>query len=103
MKLERLTEILLELRAASKQLKLDYSEDKGKALMLKYNMIFFDKNMNEINSRELRDTLDAYFHETITNDELNELIPIACKALKMQYAPSVDVNSVIDCYDIILW
>lgn len=108
MNLQKLIDILLELRTASLQLGKDPSESDIKSLMHRYDMLFLGKNINLIYSIELCHSLKTYFHIDTDIDELNSLIPVACKNLNMKYETLVaidelDKNPKIKCYEIILW
>lgn len=81
-KIMDLHDVFIELSEASKCAITD--EDAVK-LMHKYDIIFAGENHNEIDSLELVHTLNDYFHIHIDNDELTELIPSVCDAMKLKY------------------
>ncbi len=108
MDIKKLIEILLELRAASLQIGKNPSENEIKSLMQKYDMLFLGENINRIYSIELCHSLKNYFHIETDINELNDLIPVACKSLNMKYETLVAIddlgkNPKLKCYEIILW
>lgn len=105
---QQLVEILRELRSASMSLGPEPSEYSLKSLMQKYNMLFVGEKFNVIYSRELCHALKNYFCVEISNDDLNKLLPGACKSLNMQLEPLIEISkigksSTPDCYQITLW
>lgn len=109
MNIQKLIEILLELRSAIQQLGSKPSEYSLKEVMNTYNMLFLGENFNCIYSNELAHCIKTIFDIPVKNDELNELIPDACKILNMRFEPMVEVakisqpNPPIACYQITLW
>ncbi|MCR8744369.1 hypothetical protein [Romboutsia lituseburensis] len=103
--LQKLSKILLELRSASIQADTGTIKD----VMAKYDMLFLGGNFNCIYSVELLHSLKKVFDFEVSNDELNNLIPIACKSLNMNFEPMVEVHNIsnanapADCYSITLW
>lgn len=106
--IQKLLEILLELRSASAQINLNPTEDNLKEVMHKYDMLFVGEKFNCIYSNELAHSLNTVFGIPIGDEELNKLIPIACKSLNMKYEPMVEVSKIstsnppIACYQITL-
>jgi len=108
MDIKKLIEILFELRSESMNLNSNQSENAFKTLAQKYNMFFIGEKFSTINSMELCNVLKNYFHLETNNDELNSLLPDACKCLNMKYEPLVKLGKagktlIPDCYSIILW
>ena len=108
MDIDKLIEILLELRTASMQIHLKQSENEIKTVMNKYDMLFLGEKFNNIYSVELCHSMKNYFKVEIENNKLNELIPTICKSLNMKYEPLVAVSKLGKStepvgYNIILW
>lgn len=105
--IQKLIDVLKELRSASLQINTNPTENNVKALMHKYDMLFLGEKFNHIYSLELCHTLKNHFNLDVDNNTLNKLIPLACKSLNMQYNSLVYVanigKSTADCYEIILW
>lgn len=101
---KELIDILLELLQTSKSIK---NEIDLRNAMNTYDMTFFGKNLNTINSLELCHSLSKHFHINISKEELNSLIPSACSALGMKIEPMAAVNDLSNpipyCYRIELW
>lgn len=81
-KIMDLHDVFIELSEASK---LAVSDEDVIKLMHKYDIVFAGEKHNEIDSLELVHTLNYYFHIRIDNEELTELIPIVCDAMKLKY------------------
>lgn len=103
--LQKLSAILIELRNASMEIK----NNNVKSVMDKYDMLFLGGKFNCINSVELLHSMKKVFDFEISNDQLIELIPIACKSLNMKYQPMTSLENIttnnrqIECYMIDLW
>lgn len=103
--LHKLIDILSELRSTSMQT----TEDTVMDLMKRYNLLFLGGKFNTIYSQELPQSLKTFFNFSIELDELNQLIPEACKILQMNYEPMIKVSDVgssnpkIASYAITLW
>lgn len=103
--LQKLIEVLLELRTASMESTVDNIED----TMQKYDMLFLGKTFNCIYSDELSHTLKEYFHIEISKHDLTKLMPIACETLNMKFElirdskRSRNSNPNTSCYQIVLW
>ena len=103
--LNKLTDVLSELRSASMQA----NEDTIMDLMKRYNLLFLGDKFNTIYSQELPQSLETFFNFPIELDELNQLIPEVCKLLQMNYEPMIKVSDVgssnpkIASYSITLW
>lgn len=76
---QKIIEALQELKLAS--------INDGENAMRRYDMLFLGSKMNEINSIELRHSLEKVFNIQLTLDELNSLVPKLCGALGMNYQP----------------
>jgi hypothetical protein len=109
MEMQKLVEILMELRSACTQVNQTPTEENLKKLMHKYDMLFVGKDFNCIYTSELAHSINTVFNIHIENDELTKLIPNVCKLLNMKYEPMVEVakasmiNPPIACYQITLW
>lgn len=91
-KLDVLIKVLMELRTAS----ITSTEKTILDTMHKYDMLFLGSKFNCIYSHELCHALNNYFHVDIDNLELNQLIPTACKELKMDteiLVPITEINT----------
>ncbi|MBS6504620.1 MAG: hypothetical protein KH415_23960 [Clostridium sp.] len=103
--LHKLINILSEFRYSSMQTNEDIVMD----LMKRYNILFLGSKFNTIYSQELPQSLKTFFDFSINIDELNQLIPDACKALQMKFEPIVALsdagkpNAKIAGYTITLW
>lgn len=103
--LQQLSSILLELRNAS----MGIRNNDVKSVMNKYDMLFLGEKFNCIYSIELLHSLKNIFNFEISKDELNTLIPIACKSLNMKSEAMIAVsdlksdNPPINSYEITLW
>ena len=103
--LQKLIAVLSELRCSSMQT----TEDTVMNLMKRYNLLFLGSKFNTIYSEELPQSLKAFFDFSIELDELNQLIPEACKILQMKCEPMIKVSDVgnpnaeIFSYTITLW
>lgn len=103
--LERLIEILAELRCAS----IKASPDTARDLMEQYNLLFLGSDFNKIYSVELPQSFKSFFNFEIDINKLNDLIPTACKSLNMDIEPLIKVSDAdnpdaeIACYCISLW
>lgn len=103
--LYKLIDILSELRSAS----IQTTEDTIMDLMKQYNLLFLGDKFNTIYSQELPQSLKTFFNFSIELDELNRLIPEACKLLQMNYEAMIKVSDVgnsnpkIASYAITLW
>lgn len=103
--LERLIEILSELRSDS----MKATEDTARDLMEQYNLLFLGSNFNTVYSSELPQSFKSFFDFDIDINKLNELIPIACKSLNMDIVPLINhcdsdnPKAEISCYCITLW
>ncbi len=108
MNIQKLIEILMELRRSSFELRKNPTEVSLKALMKKYNMLFLGEDFNTIYSNELAHSINTVFNIPVSNDEINKLIPIACKMLNMDCESMVNVSDVsmanppVACYQITL-
>ncbi|HID0845977.1 hypothetical protein [Clostridium botulinum] len=77
--------------------------------MDKYDMLFLGGKFNCIYSIELLHSLKKVFQFEISKDELNNLIPVACKSLNMKFDPMIALNNLdssnrsVDSYAITLW
>jgi hypothetical protein len=104
--LQKLVTILIELRSESSKASAVNSEESIRALMNKYNMLFLGKDFNCIYTYELCHAMNNYFKLNINNDELNSLIPTACKMLNMNFEPMVSLEDISDrklaCYHVTL-
>lgn len=104
MDIQKLIDVLTQLRSESVQLGANPSESEIKALMRKYNTLFLGKKFNYINSLDLFKISKEFFNVKITNDEFNKLIPIACETLYMKFEPLVEINQWDSgSYSIELW
>jgi hypothetical protein len=109
MHIQKMAEILLELRSESIQVNKNPSDDTIKKLMDKYSILFVGKDINCIYSNQLANCIKNVFSIPIENDELNMLIPTVCNTLNMKYEPMAEVtnttiiNPPIFCYQITLW
>lgn len=80
-----------------------------KSVMDKYDMLFLGGKFNCIYSIELLHSLKKFFNFEISKDELNTLIPVACKSLNMKFEPMIAVsdlktdNPPLNSYAITLW
>ncbi|APC82097.1 TPA: hypothetical protein ACXDAZ_003498 [Clostridium botulinum] len=80
-----------------------------KSVMDKYDMLFLGGKFNCIYSIELLHSLKKVFQFEISKDELNNLIPVACKSLNMKFDPMIALNNLdssnrsVDSYAITLW
>jgi hypothetical protein len=106
--LKGLVGVLMELRSVGMQLGVNSTEEKIRDAMRKYDLVFGGERLNNINSLELCHSLQNYFRVKADNDELNLLIPEACRALGMKYEPMIKVSDVGKstepyCYEITLW
>lgn len=103
--LERLINILMELRSESMQA----NPNNIRSVMDKYNMLFLGSNFNTILSIELLESLKSIFDFQIDSNELNKLIPLACQILNMKFEPMIATSDLGNpdaetiCYNIILW
>lgn len=101
--LQKLTDILSQLRFESMQ----SNESNIKILMDKYTLVFMGDKFNHIISPMLLNTLRTKLNIQFTENEFNELIPIACNSLNMKFEPLIEYgalpNSNISGYTIILW
>lgn len=101
--LQKLTDVLSQLRFESMQ----SNESNIKILMDKYAMVFMGDKFNIIISTMLLNTLRTKLNLQFTENEFNELIPIACNSLNMKFEPLIKCgtlpNSNISGYRIILW
>lgn len=103
--LQKLIAVLSELRSSSMQT----TEDNIMDLMKRYNLLFLGSKFNTIYSQELPQSLKAFFNFSIELDELNQLIPEACKLLQMNCEPMIKLsdagssNPKIASYAITLW
>jgi hypothetical protein len=100
--LNTIASILLELKTASLQF-----QDDPKPLMNKYDIMFLGEKFNIIYSDELRHSLESFFKISISLEELNQLLPSACKALNMLCEPMKNMsdlnNPVPAAYSIMLF
>lgn len=80
-----------QISDALKQLSYD-SKSLGFQVLSKYNAVFLGSTFNSINSIPLRHVLEKYFGISITNDDLNLLIPLVCKTLNMKISPLKDAS-----------
>ena len=103
--LEKLINVLTEIRSAS----IQANENTVMDLMKRYNLLFLGSKFNTIYSQELPQSLKAFFDFSIEIDELNQLIPEACKMLRMECEPMIKLSDVgkpdakIFSYAITLW
>lgn len=104
MNIENLIDVLTELRNVS----INSSPSTIESIMHKYDMLFVGSKFNTIYSVELRHSLDKIFNYIVSMDELNSMIPTACKALNMKIEQLIAVedigqpNPAIN-YQITLW
>ena len=108
MNVQKLIEILLELRSASREVSANPSEDALRKLVNKYGMYFSGENYNCIFSHYLAHSINTVFAIHIDIDELNKMIPATCSSLNMKYEPMTEVSNIskpnppTTCYKIIL-
>lgn len=104
MNIENLIDVLTELRNVS----INSSPSTIESIMHKYDMLFVGSKFNTIYSVELRHSLDKIFNYIVSMDELNSMIPTACKTLNMKIEQLIAVedigqpNPAIN-YQITLW
>lgn len=104
-KLDKLINILIELRNAS----MNTNKHTAKDLMKRYNLLFLGSNFNKIYSVELPQSFKTFFDFDININELHDLIPSACSNLHMGIEPLVKLSDAnnpdaeIACYCITLW
>lgn len=104
MNIENLIDVLTELRKVS----INSSSSTIESIMHKYDMLFVGSKFNTIYSIELRHSLDKIFNYILSMDELNSMIPTACKTLNMKFEQLIAVedigqpNPAIN-YQITLW
>lgn len=103
--IQKLSEILLELRNASIRI---MNDAEVKSVMHKYDMLFLGSKFNTIYSVELHHSLTKIFKLDITMTELNSLIPTVCNMLNMSFEELIAVEDIgkpnpAISYQIILW
>lgn len=103
--LQKLSEILLELRNASMQI---INEGDLKNVMHKYDMLFLGAKFNTIYSVELHHCLNDKFKLDISMNEVNSLIPTVCNMLNMNFEELIAVKDIgkpnpFINYQITLW
>lgn len=109
MKLNKIAEILLELRSASKFMYQNQTEEYVKSIMRKHDMLMVGEKFNTIYSNEFAHSLVTVHKIQINNDELTAIIPGICSTLGMNCEPMYEVSDIsnpnrkIACYQIILW
>ncbi len=109
MQIEKLIEILLELRSASIQVNQAPTDANIHELHRKYDMLFFGKQINCMYTNNLAHSISTVFNIPVTNDELTNLIPSVCDTLNMKYKPMIEAkdagksNPSIACYKVMLW
>jgi hypothetical protein len=79
----KIVQALIDIRNES--LKCPITDAGHKALMDKYNLFFMGSKFNTILSSELAHTLNEHFDINISLDDLNNMVPAVCGALKMSY------------------
>lgn len=103
---QQLKDILLELSFASKSIA---NGSDLRNVMNKYDMLFLGENFNLIYSAELRHTLKDYFGIEVSNEDLNLLVPLVCKDLRLECSSMYAVSDLSNpnrkpyCYQIKLW
>lgn len=97
----KLINVFVELTHACKSIK---NENDYKALLAKYEIIFYGENFNKINSSELKHCLSTHFNIDISMSELNLILPEICDQLKIKYDPLFNANNPneLSCYQITL-
>ena len=94
-----LSNALKDLKNASLSI---HTDDDLVTTMKKYDMLFLGKKVNEINSIELRHSLEHIFNLEFTNEEQ---LPTVCKSLdmKLEALQSLDNLGVTTAYIITLY
>lgn len=100
----KLTDILSDLKNASKSITVD----NAKITMSKYDILFLGAKFNSIYSVELYHSLNNVFNFNITMDELHSIITTACNSLNMKFEELINVEDIgksvpTSCYKITLW
>ncbi len=103
-----LIDILSELRTSSMVANSEPTEQSIRQLIDKYDMLFLGEKFNTIYSIELGHAIRNYFKVNISNEQLTELLPNACKILSMEIEPMINVENIgkkstPDSYQILLW
>jgi hypothetical protein len=82
---QKVMAVLIELRTASAQ--CPHTDDGIRSLMQKYDIMFLGAGINVIYSHELHHALKNYFGIQIELEDLHQMIPALCGALKMTCEP----------------
>ena len=93
MDIKQLTDILLLMKQEAATI---VTEDDLKLLMRKYDILFLGENFNTIYSHELAHSLKNKLNFDTTIEEVNEMIPQACRALGMKCEAMYSVKDVHD-------
>lgn len=104
MTVEQLIDVLSELSCSCKTIK---TNEDYRILLDKYNLMFLGKNFNKIYASDLQPVLCEKFNISVSVEELNALLPLACSILNMKceplFARNRDKNSAPCSYQITLW
>ncbi len=103
-----LVDILSELRTNSMVANSEPTDHSIHQLIDKYNILFLGEKFNTIYSIELGHAIRNYFKVNISNEQLIELLPQACKSLSMEIEPMINIENIgkkstPDSYKILLW
>ncbi|WP_121614781.1 hypothetical protein [Virgibacillus halodenitrificans] len=97
--LNKISGVLSELRNSSKL--------NGANSQKLYGILFLGSKFNVITSIELQVLLKRQFNINISNESLNNLIPLACQSLNMSFEGLKEINNhnttKPDSYMITLW
>lgn len=80
-----------------------------KKISTKYDVMFLGEHFNHIYSLDLRHTLEHHFGITVSNDELNDVLPSVCEHMGLECSPMYAVSDLSNsnrtphCYQITLW
>ena len=91
---QRIADILLEMRSASLSIQGTTSKQAWDDIMDRYGMRFMGPKFNEIYSDELMQTLSNKFDIDIDLETLNNLLPDICSKLEMKSFPAVAMKDI---------
>ena len=94
MEINKLIEILSDMRSDSLRLCLNPSEEHFKEITDKYDLVLVGGKFEVVYTDDLSRTLKNVYGFDIPLSELNDIIPLACKSLNMKFEPMVNAEDI---------